>query len=94
MNLQADKAAVFKAVQALVLAVVNVRKGGLTGDKATQAFLTAATGPLLAASRCNDFVVNRGHYFGTQYAPDHKQNGQPGMTDSERDALIEFLKFM
>jgi hypothetical protein len=31
--------------------------------------------------------VNRGHYFGTSYAP-----GEPPLSDKEKLALIEFLK--
>jgi hypothetical protein len=42
--------------------------------------------PLLALSKCNDFVVNRGHYFGTGY------QGEPGLGDPDKRALIEFLK--
>jgi hypothetical protein len=42
--------------------------------------------PLLALSKCNDFVVNRGHYFGTGH------EGEPGLTDADKRALIEFLK--
>ena len=37
-------------------------------------------GPLMALSKCPDFVVNRGHYFGAKLADDDKR------------ALIEFLK--
>ena len=44
--------------------------------------------PLLALSKCPDFEVNRGHYFGTSMAePD-----EPGLSDADKRALIEFLK--
>lgn len=43
--------------------------------------------PMLAVSKCPDFVVNRGHYFGTDYLPD-----EPGLSDDDKRALIEFLK--
>jgi hypothetical protein len=49
---------------------------------------------LLALSKCPDFVVNRGHYFGTGY----REPGQtgpshgPGLSDPDKRALIEFLK--
>ena len=36
--------------------------------------------PMLALSKCPDFVVNRGHLFGTQ------------LSDQDKRALIEFLK--
>jgi hypothetical protein len=43
--------------------------------------------PLLELSKCPDFVVNRGHYFGTdQFAE------EPGLSDQDKRALIEFLK--
>jgi len=41
----------------------------------------------MAVSKCPDFVVNRGHYFGTSF---FKQ--EPGLSDDEKNALIEFLK--
>jgi len=34
-------------------------------------------------------VVNRGHYFGTDYFSE-----EPGLTDDDKWALIEFLKTM
>ena len=36
--------------------------------------------PLLSINKCPDFVVNRGHYFGS------------GLSDADKRALIEFLK--
>jgi hypothetical protein len=45
---------------------------------------------LLAVSKCPDFVVNRGHYFGTDYLP--ASEGEPGLSDADKMALIEFLK--
>ena len=43
--------------------------------------------PLLELSKCPDFVVNRGHYFGTSYFKE-----EPGLSDEDKWALIEFLK--
>lgn len=42
---------------------------------------------LLALSKCPDYVVNRGHYFGTGYL-----SGEPPLSDDDKRALIEFLK--
>jgi hypothetical protein len=42
---------------------------------------------LLALNKCPDFEVNRGHYFGTGLIP-----GEPALSDSDKRALIEFLK--
>jgi hypothetical protein len=47
-------------------------------------------GPLLEVNKCPDFVVNRGHYFGTDFLPE--QEGEPGLSDEDKLALIELLK--
>lgn len=46
--------------------------------------------PLLEVSKCPDFVVNRGHYFGTDYLPEAE--GETPLSDSDKMALVEFLK--
>ncbi len=46
--------------------------------------------PLLELSKCTDFVVNRGHYFGTDHL--NKEENEPGLSDEDKRALIEFLK--
>jgi hypothetical protein len=46
--------------------------------------------PLLELSKCPDFVVNRGHYFGTNHLK--KEENEPGLSDEDKRALIEFLK--
>jgi hypothetical protein len=38
-------------------------------------------------SKCPDFVVDRGHYFGTGAFKE-----EPGLSDEDKRALIEFLK--
>ena len=43
--------------------------------------------PLMNVSKCPDYVVNRGHYFGTD-----KFDQEPGLSDADKRALIEFLK--
>ncbi|MDF0676494.1 MAG: hypothetical protein P0120_19495 [Nitrospira sp.] len=43
--------------------------------------------PLLEFNKCPDFVVNRGHYFGTSHFKE-----EPGLSDDDKYALIEFLK--
>jgi hypothetical protein len=42
---------------------------------------------LLSISKCPDLVVNKGHYFGTSLLPE-----EPALTDSDKRALIGFLK--
>jgi hypothetical protein len=43
--------------------------------------------PLMNLSKCPDYIVNRGHYFGTSYFKE-----EPGLSDEDKRALIEFLK--
>jgi hypothetical protein len=42
---------------------------------------------LFELSKCPDYVVNRGHYFGTDKFPE-----EPALSDDDKRALIEFLK--
>jgi hypothetical protein len=42
---------------------------------------------MLAVSKCKDFVVNKGHYFGTSYFAE-----EPGLSDVDKRALIAYLK--
>jgi hypothetical protein len=57
-----------------------------TDDDARKVFANVVD-PLLELSKCPDFIVNRGHYFGTGYFSE-----EPGLTDDEKRALIEYLK--
>ena len=43
--------------------------------------------PMLELSKCPDFVVTRGHYFGTDRFAE-----EPGLSDQQKLDLIEFLK--
>ena len=40
----------------------------------------------MSLSKCPDYVVNRGHYFGTGY------DNEAVLSDADKKALIEFLK--
>ncbi len=42
---------------------------------------------LISLSKCPDYIVNRGHYFGTSYFKE-----EPGLSDDDKRALIEYLK--
>jgi hypothetical protein len=44
---------------------------------------------MLDVSKCPDYVINKGHYFGTNLMPD-----EPGLTDADKRDLIGFLKTM
>lgn len=56
-------------------------------DEEARKALAPLVGPMLELSKCPDFVVNRGHYFGTD-----KFAQEPGLGDQEKLDLIEFLK--
>lgn len=58
----------------------------MTDEEARRNFANLAQ-PLFELSKCPDYVVNRGHYFGTDYFKE-----EPGLSDSDKRALIEFLK--
>ena len=57
-----------------------------TDDEAKQKFANLVPG-LIELSKCPDYVVNRGHYFGTSQFQE-----EPGLSDDDKRALIEFLK--
>lgn len=59
---------------------------GASDDEARQVF-TRLLQPLLAVSKCPDYVVDKGHYFGTGYLKD-----EPGLSDEDKRALIALLK--
>jgi hypothetical protein len=56
-------------------------------DEQASAVFKNLVGPMLGLSKCPDFVVNRGHYFGTD-----RFKEEPGLSDADKRALIEFLK--
>ena len=57
------------------------------GDEAAREVLADLVKPMMALSKCPDFVVNRGHYFGTDRFAE-----EPGLGDEDKRDLIEFLK--
>lgn len=61
-------------------------KAAASDEDARRAFSNAVKDPI-DVSKCPDFVVNRGHYFGTDYFKE-----EPGLSDSDKGALIAFLK--
>jgi hypothetical protein len=59
---------------------------GASDDEVNKAFANSVPG-LIELSKCPDYVVNRGHYFGTSYFQE-----EPGLSDDDKRALIEYLK--
>jgi hypothetical protein len=65
----------------LTRGIIRVRNPNLKNDdQRYAAFISEAAGPMMRASKCPDFVLDRGHYFGE------------GLTDEEKKALVAFLK--
>jgi hypothetical protein len=63
-------------------------------DEQARQVLKNLVDPMLGLSKCPDLIVNRGHYFGTGYV-EPGQSGpvpEPGISDQDKRALIEFLK--
>ncbi|MGH6915668.1 MAG: hypothetical protein ACREH3_18420, partial [Geminicoccales bacterium] len=56
-------------------------------DEQARAVFADLVDPLLELNKCPDFVVNRGHYFGTD-----RFDEEPGLSDQEKRDLVEFLK--
>ena len=67
-------AAIFKLVRDL-----HALPKGATDDQARQVFSNVGE-QLFKLSKCPDYVVNRGHYFGSK------------LSDADKDALIAYLK--
>jgi hypothetical protein len=81
MNLDPDKRAQSaQALIALVRAISEIKRQGLTGDAAYEVLAKRAGPALIAASKVPDMVLDRGHWFGEF------------LTDDEKEALIAFLK--
>ncbi|HYN22860.1 MAG TPA: hypothetical protein VE078_18005 [Thermoanaerobaculia bacterium] len=57
-----------------------------TDEQASKVFANLVP-RMLELSKCPDFVVNRGHYFGTDLFKEEE-----GLSDDDKKALIEFLK--
>jgi len=62
------------------------RVAGASDEEAAKVFKNLVP-DLLAVSECPDFVVNKGHYFGTTMFKE-----EPALSDDEKWALIEYLK--
>jgi hypothetical protein len=60
---------------------------GEADEQARKALFEPLVKDFLDVSKCKDFVVNRGHYFGTDYFAE-----EPGLSDADKNALISYLK--
>jgi hypothetical protein len=76
---------VFRLIVQLKLDLLKLPKDAT--DEQLRSVFSNLAGPLLALSKCPDFVVNRGHYFGTSAL-----GQEQGLSDEDKRALIEFIK--
>ncbi len=72
-----------------IIHALNDLPAGATDAEATEHFKPLKS-ELLGVSKCADFIVNKGHYFGTGYLP--ASEGEPGLSNADKKALIAFLK--
>jgi hypothetical protein len=84
LDLEADKA----KLAVLVVKMIKDLKAvaGSSDEEAARVFKNLVP-DLLTLSKCPDFVVNKGHYFGTAFFTE-----EPALSDDDKWALIEYLK--
>jgi hypothetical protein len=100
-SLRAEGAHVVDIAEFLVKLKVDLATAPATAtDKELRERFVNLRQPMMALSKCPDFVVNRGHYFGTHefnqqegLSADEQAFGrEPELRDEDKRALIEFLK--
>jgi hypothetical protein len=99
-----DPATIARHYRDLIVLLARLKKGLLSmpreaDDAALRQHFASLRGPFMALNKCPDFVVNRGHYFGTaqfnqqQLSADERAFGtEPVLSDEDKRALIEYLK--
>ncbi|MBU3077489.1 cytochrome c [Sphingomonas quercus] len=101
----ANPVAIARHYHEVLVALVELKRLLLTlprgaDDAALRAHFAPMRAKLMALSKCPDFVVNRGHYFGTAQfnqqhglTPEERSFGQEApLSDDRKRALIAFLK--
>jgi hypothetical protein len=73
INPEAPPEALLDAGTALLRGALMVKARSLKGELALHTFEKEAGLPLLKASKCPDFVLDRGHWFGESLSDDDKQ---------------------
>jgi hypothetical protein len=74
-----------------LLALLKRAKSELRENRDLGAALMGLVDEMLALSKCKDFIVNKGHYFGTSQF-ESIEPGEPGLSDDDKRALIAFIK--
>jgi cytochrome c5 len=84
LDLEAHKA---KLAVLLVKMIKDLKTVAGSSDAEAARVFKNLVPDLLALSKCPDFVVNKGHYFGTALFTE-----EPALSDDDKWALIEYLK--
>ncbi len=84
LNLEADR---LRLTKLLLKASKDLKKVEGGGDEEAAKVFQNLVPDLLELSKCPDFVVNKGHYFGTDFFKE-----EPGLSDDDKWALVEYLK--
>ncbi len=84
LDLESDKG---RLVELLLKVKKDLKKVEGASEEESKKVFANLVEPLLALNKCPDFVVDRGHYFGTELFKE-----EPGLSDDDKRALIEFLK--
>lgn len=84
LDLESNKLDLAALVAKMIVDLKRVE--GASDEEAAQVFKNLVP-DLLTLSKCPDFVVNKGHYFGTNFFKE-----EPALSDDDKWALIEYLK--
>ena len=84
IDLETDKLDLVKLLLKMKADLVQVE--GKSDEEAAKVFKDLVP-DLIKVSKCPDYVVNKGHYFGTSFFKE-----EPPLSDEDKQALIEFLK--
>jgi hypothetical protein len=81
IDMEADPKDLVRLIKRLSKSLLRIKKENLNEQQASD-LLSELVPDLLKVSKCPDFILNRGHTFGSELA------------DEDKRALIEFLKTM
>ena len=84
IDLETDKLDLVKLLLKMKADLVQVE--GKSDEEAAKVFKDLVP-DLIKVSKCPDYVVNKGHYFGTSFFKE-----ETPLSDEDKQALIEFLK--
>lgn len=91
VSVTANEREVLRTLPGLIAHLKSARADAAASpDEAAAEIWAPVVDDLLRLSTCPDFVVNRGHYFGTEYLDPAED--EPPLSDEEKRALIEYLK--